>query len=276
MYMKPILKKVKEHKDKYLIITDLDGTFLSTGSNMTHHIMNNVAVKKVIDLGHEFVIASGRSPQLIKPIYDHLELTTPIIAFHGAMILDPRNLHPNLKLEDKPVPISVIKEIINETEIFDNTFLVEIVGYKKSNSITNKNDIDYIDYDPYEVVFATKRDMYDENQIVNLLESKWKDKIKVKFMPGGSGLNYDMILIVAPNVDKVNAIITLSNYYNIPKENIIYFGDNYNDLKAIEYVKNGVAMVSGKKRVIDNAKYVTNFSNNEGGVGDFLLRLMEK
>ncbi len=274
--MKPILKKVKEHKDKYLVITDLDGTFLSSGGNMTHHIMNNIAVKKILDLGHEFIIASGRSPQLIKPVYDHLNLKTPVIAFHGAMVLDPTNIHFGLKLENKPVPISIIKEIINETDIFDNTILVEVVSYKKSNSITKKTDIDYINYDPYEVVFATKRDMYNENQIVKLLESKWKDKIKVKFMPGGSGLSYDMILIVAPNVDKKNAIITLSEYYNIPKERIIYFGDNYNDLKAIEYVGNGVAMISGKKRVIDNAKYVTNFSNNEGGVGDFLLRLIKE
>ncbi len=90
--------------------------------------------------------------------------------------------------------------------------------------------------------------MYKEEEIVRFAQQKWGNKIKVKFLPGGSGLNYDMIIVVAPGVDKRNAIEKLSFYYGIPSERIIYFGDNYNDLKAIEYAGYGVAMLSGKKK----------------------------
>ncbi len=134
------LKKVFKKEDKYLIITDLDGTFLSNGANMTHHIKNNVAVKKIRELGHEFIIASGRSPQLIKPIYDHLNLDTPIIAFHGALILDPTNKHKKLSLNDSFVPIELVKEIVKETNIIENTIFTEIIGYGESNSITHQKD----------------------------------------------------------------------------------------------------------------------------------------
>ncbi len=274
--MKPILKKVEKPEDKYLIITDLDGTFLSTGGNMTHHIVNNLAVKKVRELGHEFVIASGRSPQLIKPIYDHLKLDTPVIAFHGAIILDPTGKHKNLTLNNQKIPIKIVREIVAETNILNDTIVTELIGYGKSNSITKKEEIEYIDFDPYEVVFATKRDMYTEEIAKKLVEEKWNGKVKVKFLPGGSGYAFDMILLVAPDVDKSNALEKLSKYYKIPKERIIYFGDNYNDLNALEYAGNGVAMISGKKRVIDTAKYTTKYSNVDAGVGHFLFSLIKE
>ncbi len=268
------LKKVLKPEDKYLVITDLDGTFLSNGANMTHHIKNNIAVKKLKELGHEFIIASGRSPQLIKPIYDHLKLDTPVIAFHGGLILDPTKKHKNLSLNDSPVSIELVKEIVKETKIIQNTIFTEIVGYGESNSITHEEDINEITFNPYEIVFATKRNMYNEEKISQLINKRWGRFVRTKFLPGGSNLDYDMILLVASDVDKMYAVEKISKYYKVPKERIIYFGDNYNDLRAIEYVEHGVAMKNATKRIINSAKYVTKYSNFEGGVGKFLLELI--
>lgn len=90
-------------------------------------------------------------------------------------------------------------------------------------------------------------------------------------MPGGSGLDVDMILLVAPRVNKANALERLSMYYRIPKERIIYFGDNTNDIEALHYAGHGVAMVSGKSHVKEIADAITDKSASQGGMGHYIL-----
>ncbi|RKX66912.1 MAG: hypothetical protein DRP42_01920 [Tenericutes bacterium] len=51
--------KIEKNK-KYLIATDLDGTFL-TSETQSMNIHNQLVVKKLQELGHHFVIATGRS-----------------------------------------------------------------------------------------------------------------------------------------------------------------------------------------------------------------------
>lgn len=273
--MKPKLKKVLKNEDRYLIATDLDGTFLAHGGNMTHHTINYKAFKKLEEMGHKVVLASGRSPQLMRPTYKQLGIETPMISFHGGLISDPTGTHPDLELNDQKIPLEVIKDIVTKTNIMEHTLITEYIGNEASNSFTEKTDLEVIDYDAYELVFATKFGDYDSKDADKIL-APWKDIIDWIFMPGDSGLSYDMIIIVPPGVNKRNALERLSMYYMIPQERIIYFGDNTNDMEAIKYAGHGVAMISGAEHVKDIADTLTDYSATEGGVGKYIFDYLIK
>lgn len=274
--MKPILKKVTKPEERYLIATDLDGTFLAHGGNMTHHIINTQVVKKIKELGHKFVLASGRSPQLMTPTYKHLELETPMVSFHGGLITDPTGTHTDLELNDQKIPVELIQDVVSNTDIIHHTIHTEYIGNGKSNQFTSADDIKLIDYDCYELVFSIKTGLYTKEDADKIL-NPWSNKIDWFFMSGSSGMNWDMILIVPIRVNKKNALERLSMYYMIPQERIIYFGDNSNDIEALKYAGHGVAMISGIENAKKNSNAITDFDSSQGGVGRYILDyLIEK
>ena len=61
----------------------------------------------------------------------------------------------------------------------------------------------------------------------------------------------------------------ISDYYGIPKERIIAFGDEDNDLEMIDYAGVGVAMGNAIDELKSVSKYQT-LTNEQDGIGVFL------
>lgn len=76
--------------------------------------------------------------------------------------------------------------------------------------------------------------------------------------------------INAKTAHKSNAMKALAAYYNIDMKNTIAFGDGENDLEMLEDASHGVAMKNASEFVKLHAKYETNLTNDEGGVGFYL------
>ena len=75
---------------------------------------------------------------------------------------------------------------------------------------------------------------------------------------------------------KGKAITELNKFLNIKKENIICFGDSMNDLSMFEQSGIKVAVKNACKSLKDIADYITEFSNNENGVVEFLKAFFYK
>lgn len=58
----------------------------------------------------------------------------------------------------------------------------------------------------------------------------------------------------------------------IPRSRVMAFGDSMNDESMIRYAGKSVAMVNGRDEIKALAKYVTDASNDEDGIADFLER----
>ena len=73
------------------------------------------------------------------------------------------------------------------------------------------------------------------------------------------------------SISKKTAITTLlsSKYSEIRMENILAFGDNYNDISMLQAVGKGVAVANGIDEVLAVADYVTS-ANIENGVANYL------
>ena len=87
--------------------------------------------------------------------------------------------------------------------------------------------------------------------------SSWKNNLEI--MKEGSS--------------KGEAVKYLSHLLGIDREDIITFGDNYNDLSMIEYAGTGVAMGNAEEDVKKVASYVTDL-NTESGVAKAIDNLV--
>ena len=79
--------------------------------------------------------------------------------------------------------------------------------------------------------------------------------------------------IMSEGSTKGKAIEFLANLLNINREEIIAFGDNYNDVSMIEFVGTGVAMGNAEEDVKNIANYVTD-TNSESGVAKAIDKLV--
>ena len=88
------------------------------------------------------------------------------------------------------------------------------------------------------------------------------------------GAPFHIIEIVRKGLNKAVGISHIAKDLKIPRDRIIAFGDEDNDLEMLEYAGLGVAMSNG----IDQLKNVANeitLSNNEDGIAKFLIERLK-
>ena len=74
------------------------------------------------------------------------------------------------------------------------------------------------------------------------------------------------LLFYFEKINKGDALRKIANYYNIPTDRIISFGDANNDIELIQVGKYGFAMKNGEDELKQYASKITEFTNDEDGV----------
>ena len=80
---------------------------------------------------------------------------------------------------------------------------------------------------------------------------------------------------MAQGIDKAASLQLLIEQLGIKQEEVISFGDGYNDLSLIEFAGMGVAMANAVDEVKQRANYIT-LSNDEEGIYECLKMLSGK
>ena len=83
------------------------------------------------------------------------------------------------------------------------------------------------------------------------------------------------IEVMAQGIDKAASLQALIERLGIKQEEVISFGDGYNDLSMIEFAGMGVAMENAVDQVKQCADYIT-LSNDDEGIYECLKLLNEK
>ena len=84
------------------------------------------------------------------------------------------------------------------------------------------------------------------------------------------------IEIMHKNATKGEALKEIAKIYGINLENAVAIGDNLNDQAMLDIVGYSVAMKNGNTILKEQAKYVTEKTNSEGGVADTIFKLIEE
>ena len=194
-----------------------------------------------------------------------------------------------------------VSSVTSKETIFEQTLSVEQI--KKAYDHSKKFNLSCLTYDGHYVVSENNNDQYVKHEYkINGMDGKqidsFKDYVKepVKKVlltgepdyvgsilddfkkPFGDELSIYrsapfFVEIMAQGIDKAASLDRLVKHMGIKREEVMAFGDGYNDLSMIEYAGMGVSMANGVDEVKENADFVT-LSNDEDGIAYALEKLL--
>lgn len=265
--------------EKHLIALDLDGTLLTDDKKISDNTKK--VLKKAQEEGHIVMIATGRPFRSSEMYYRELDLNTPIVNFNGAFVHHP--LSQNWGVYHTPLDIKVAKEVVDVcysyqfyniiAEVIDDVYfhyhdekLIDIFSMGTQN-ITTGDLRRFLTNSPTSMLIHT------EEQHLKTIRSHLSD-IHAEFIDHRSwAAPWHVIEIVKHGLNKAVGIKRVADYVHIPKERIIAFGDEDNDLEMIDYAGHGIAMGNAIDQLKSIAKDTT-LTNEQDGVAVYLNDLL--
>ncbi len=259
----------------HLIVLDLDGTLLTDEKVISEKTA--LTLKKAEEQGHHIMIATGRPYRASEVYYRQLGLTTPIVNFNGAFVHHPGDR--SWKTIHETISLPIVKEVIDAmqqfpvknivAEVMDDVYmhyhdekLLDIFGFGDPH-ITKGDIRKYLKIDPTSLLIQA------EEHSVDSIRRHLRDVHAEVIDHRRWGAPWQVIEIVQHGLHKAVGISHVAKWMDIPKERIIAFGDEDNDLEMIEYAGVGVAMGNAIDRLKSIANEVTS-TNNEDGIAQVL------
>ncbi len=268
---------------KYLIALDLDGTILYDFDSLSETLCE--FMKKVQEMGHKIIIATGRPYRSSKFVYERFGLDTPIINYNGGLITHPK--HPEFPIVNYTVNKDHIIDIFeNNIEHIRNAFSEvydEIYLYKEEEEIEPLLHVD----GATDIVIGELKDTLKSNTNGFIIIGKQgrgkiiKDYIDAKFdgkvccriwdLKG----EFDSILeIFTPESNKGKGLKYVAEYLGFKQEDVIAIGDGHNDIEMIEYANLGVCVRNSHPDLIKVADVVLEHTSSENAVYRFLSKFL--
>lgn len=260
-----------------LVVLDMDGTLLNSNREVSKE--NKNAIMRLQNAGVKVVIATGRIFTSARFYTRLLGIKTPIIACNGAIVRDDEN---NKTLNIKPINkeyILKILEVYMKYKVYFHIYDEENIYVEKSqiNSTIYKNwNEDQRKKNKVNIVSLEDPFDYFKNKNINILKMSAVDDDNIKLDSIRKELEnikdividkswHNNLEVMNKEVSKGNGIKILSKIYDIKPEQIIAFGDNFNDLSMKDYAGTFVAMGNAEEYIKNQADYIT-VSNDDNGV----------
>lgn len=257
-----------------VLCSDLDGTLLSTKSDVSDFTISEFS--RIKDKTR-IILVSARMPKSMTYLQERLNIQNqPIICYNGALILD------------------------NLTEVFSSTIDISQLDNIRDLALKHSIKLGLYHKDEWYVEEDSERVQKEINytnalpvfQETNRTILEWKKREigahKVMLMGNkdttdsifsllqrslGTELHFyrsnDTLIEVAPkSVSKLSGIKLLLKKEEA-LEDVIAFGDNYNDLEMLRNTGYGVAVENAREEVKKAAKHIT-LKNTEHGVAHFI------
>ncbi len=265
-----------DKKSISLICSDIDGTLLNKERQLSEKTISQI--KKNND--KPFILISSRMPAALKHLQEELDITNlPIIAYNGGLIIN----------QGKIISTTEIEHTITSN-------LVDFCSEKKLHISLYHNDEWYVDeYDywadreanntkvkPTVQAYATSIDLWEKenkgahklmvmgdadkiDELVKLITEKFDDQII------GYRSKDTYLEIAHKSISKKTAIKELIEnvYPQFSFEQVMAFGDNYNDIEMLKAVGIGVAVANARPEVLEISNATTD-KNIEDGVANFI------
>lgn len=246
-------------------------------STFTREVFQAVAEK-----GHQIVIATGRPYRMAVDIYKQLEMTTPMVTFNGALTSLPAD--KNWKYTHKRyIDKDFVFDLLRHQQNFDLEFLAaeyrrkfylnnfqgvdpRIFGVEKFEAY-HRLRMDRLTTDPHSVLLSTRAK--DKVTLAGRMTAHFGGEITVSAWGGPNGI----LEIVPRGVTKAYALEHLMKSEGIARENLIAFGDEYNDVEMFQLAQTGYAMKNASERLMAHADEILPWTNLENGVARKLEEL---
>lgn len=286
--------KLKDLDKKRLILIDLDGTTLRKHGDEIHPTTKNTLLEAK-KAGHTICIVTGRPYRAMSHFYNELGLHTLVSNFDGAHISDP------YKREFKRIILSVnndiIQQIINEPMIKEAAENIMLEYYDRVLLWKEDSDLDAFFHlkdtfkDDEELIIGSPYELWNgpsTNIVLKLKNAKHKDAVISTLASYQDAIQIQSDILYGVQKETDQPIITLTNknaskgfaadilaqYYNKDIRDVIAFGDQLNDFEMLQKVGIGIAMKNGSESLKYISKGITHYTNDEGGLGEYLSALL--
>lgn len=264
-----------------LYVTDLDGTLLRSDTTISDY--SKETLNRLIEEGVMFTYATARSYMSASPLVKDLNLCCPAVIFNGVFVVDPKTGRHIIENVYSAECQALARDFFVSENIaplvYSNIDGRERVSYLKSRSDevasyvnSRKGDKRLRPVNDYAELF--KGDIFYFTVIdpknIPLLDS-------VFTADNGFARNvqrdtyYDMIWyeIYDKSASKANAVMQVKEL--MKADDLICFGDNFNDVSMIKAADVGVSVENACEELKKLSDFVIE-SNNNDGVARFIDR----
>lgn len=260
---------------KKLIAIDLDGTTLNKQSLITKK--TEKTLKQAVTAGHYVCIVTGRPYRISQQFYRQLDLNTPMVNFNGALVHIPESKWSQEK--ESTIPREIAFDILKQKDFLNFVFLA--VENKENFYIDSFNNFDSVFFSsniteknlltttnlvsaPNSIMIRTLPNK--TKPVADFLEKTYGNTIDVRTWGGPTPI----LEIVAKGIHKANGLERIANYLSVERSDILAFGDEHNDAEMLAYAGWGVAMNNATETIKTIADDVTDKTNDEDGVANYL------
>ncbi len=250
-----------------LIACDVDGTLL--GRDLVLSVATRDAVGEASRRGVKFCIATGRMYRSALPFARALGLSTPMIAYNGALMKDTAT---GEVYSENPLDLGLAREIMGlcrdnswymQKYVDDNLYVKEINDFARAYSAQTGVEVleegsSFFDLTvaPYKMLLIAAP--IDAAVIREELAMYFGDRLSI------TSSNPRFVELVQPGVNKGRALAELVRKFSLEREEVMAIGDAHNDLEMIAYAGTGVAMGNAPPDVQATADFVSASTEEDG------------
>lgn len=272
-----------------IIASDMDGTLLNSKSILSEE--NLKAIKYAIDKGIKFIIATGRGYEDIKPMLEEWGLKCPCILMNGAEFRDEEgNILETINMEKNQVKDilntinkwNLVNEIYTnkgfftpntEEEVFTG-MAYRVMNFEKNLTFEEAYEKGKTHYHlnrlkPIENLDEFLASDVEIRKIISFhYEESYVKKVKEEILKfkNLAVLSSFVTNIEITNIEAQKGIILakVAEKLNIPKDEVMIFGDGLNDYSLFTEFKNSFAMENAVDEIKNIATYITDTNDNNG------------
>ena len=243
-----------------LVATDIDGTLIKDSTPDLYPEMVG-ALKELAERGVIFCAASGRQYHSIRNVFRDVKEDIVFIAENGALIrYKEKDIRVTpMKREDVEGIIHQYREYEGICDVMVSTpdgcllesrnkAFINLLAYGYRNKFTLVDDVLKVNAEIIKIAMYQKDSIRDLGE--GVLIPQWKDKVKV-CMAGDEWVDF-----MDASVDKGKALTFIQDYFHIPMEETMAFGDNNNDIGMMEAAGESYAVENAREEVKAAAKHI--------------------
>lgn len=261
------------------VITDLDGTLLSPDGTISD--ANKLILRQAMDKNIRVILASGRRYLSAERFARELDIEDYIIAYSGGWIKRIADEKPIVSF-DMPALQSAeyIKYVRNKVDLvgvyIDDTFYVQqenesLTRYEARSHLKAVEVDDVSDYILQSEAKPTKIFTLANPVILETISNEMSERFAgvLDFVK-----SWDNYLEVGPaGINKGSSLKILARMTNLNLGNSVFFGDQQNDIPAMEVCGISVAMGNATDEVKNRATMIAP-DNTQDGVARVLERMI--
>ncbi len=259
-----------------LLVTDVDGTLLDNRSKVTE--LNRKAIFSCLNKGIKVILATGKSISSIIPLMEMFGLNLPQITLNGGVIAKSLDRIYQSKVISENDYYTLIKEIKGygaspTAALLDGRVVYDCYHPNMDHIVNAGVDLLQVDSLQDPNIAQNTVSVHVPAKESDPIDAYLRDLFGQKLFIVRSGEYFFDFL--SKGLSKGNALKQIMKMLGLAREEVVVFGDSYNDLSMFEVAGLNIAVKNAYPEVIKKADIVTD-ENHKSGLGKAVFEYILK